>query len=49
MPVLEVSIGDYVLAGGEFAALVMIEAITRLIPGVVGNPPPPVRTPSPVN
>ncbi len=33
----EVSIGDYVLAGGEAAVLVMIEAITRLIPGVVGN------------
>ncbi len=31
------SIGDYVLAGGEVAALVMIEAITRLIPGVLGN------------
>ncbi len=38
MPVLELSIGDYVLAGGEVAALVMIEAITRLIPGVLGNP-----------
>ncbi|MFM8782881.1 MAG: tRNA (guanosine(37)-N1)-methyltransferase TrmD [Actinomycetota bacterium] len=34
----EVSIGDYVLNGGEVAALVMIEAITRLIPGVIGNP-----------
>ena len=34
----EVSLGDYVLAGGEVAALVMIEAVTRLIPGVVGNP-----------
>jgi tRNA (guanine37-N1)-methyltransferase len=34
----EVSIGDYVLGGGEVAALVMIEAITRLLPGVVGNP-----------
>jgi tRNA (guanine37-N1)-methyltransferase len=33
----ELSVGDYVLAGGEVAALVMIEAITRLIPGVVGN------------
>jgi len=33
----EISIGDYVLAGGEVAALVMIEAITRLIPGVLGN------------
>ena len=34
----EVSIGDYVLNGGEVAALVIIEAITRLIPGVIGNP-----------
>jgi tRNA (guanine37-N1)-methyltransferase len=34
----EVSIGDYVLGGGEVATLVMIEAITRLLPGVVGNP-----------
>jgi tRNA (guanine37-N1)-methyltransferase len=33
----EVSLGDYVLAGGEVAALVMVEAITRLLPGVVGN------------
>ena len=38
MPVLELSIGDYVLAGGEVAAMVMVEAITRLIPGVLGNP-----------
>ena len=36
--VREVSIGDYVLAGGEVASLVMIEAITRLIPGILGNP-----------
>ena len=35
--VLEYSIGDYVLAGGEAAALVMIEAAVRLIPGVLGN------------
>jgi tRNA (guanine37-N1)-methyltransferase len=34
----EVSIGDYVLGGGEVASLVMIEAITRLMPGVLGNP-----------
>jgi tRNA (guanine37-N1)-methyltransferase len=34
----EVSIGDYVLGGGEVASLVMIEAITRLKPGVLGNP-----------
>jgi tRNA (guanine37-N1)-methyltransferase len=33
----EISIGDYVLAGGELAALVMVEAVTRLLPGVVGN------------
>jgi tRNA (guanine37-N1)-methyltransferase len=37
MPVSEVSLGDYVLFGGEVAALVMIEAITRLLPGVLGN------------
>ena len=34
----EISIGDYVLNGGEVAALVMIEAIVRLLPGVLGNP-----------
>ena len=33
----EVSIGDYVLAGGELGALVMIEAVARLVPGVLGN------------
>jgi tRNA (guanine37-N1)-methyltransferase len=33
----EVSIGDYVLSGGEAATLVMLEAITRLLPGAVGN------------
>ena len=33
----EWSIGDYVLSGGEFAALVVIDAITRLIPGVLGD------------
>ncbi|MBD8079295.1 tRNA (guanosine(37)-N1)-methyltransferase TrmD [Cellulosimicrobium arenosum] len=36
--VSELSIGDYVLNGGEVAALVMIEAVARLLPGVVGNP-----------
>lgn len=36
--VREVSIGDYVLGGGEVAALVMIEAVVRLLPGVLGNP-----------
>ncbi|MGA0566290.1 tRNA (guanosine(37)-N1)-methyltransferase TrmD [Rathayibacter sp. KR2-224] len=33
-----VSLGDYVLNGGEVAAMAMVEAIARLIPGVVGNP-----------
>jgi tRNA (guanine37-N1)-methyltransferase len=37
MVVDEVSLGDYVLAGGEVAVLVMVEAISRLLPGVVGN------------
>jgi tRNA (guanine37-N1)-methyltransferase len=36
--VLELSLGDYVLNGGEVAAMAMIEAIGRLVPGVVGNP-----------
>lgn len=34
----EISIGDYVLSGGEVAAMVIIEAAARLVPGVVGNP-----------
>lgn len=34
----EVSLGDYVLLGGEVAALAIIEGVTRLLPGVVGNP-----------
>ncbi len=38
MTVRELSIGDYVLAGGEVAVLVIVEAIARLIPGVLGNP-----------
>ena len=38
MPVREVSLGDYVLNGGEVAVLAMLEAVVRLIPGVVGNP-----------
>jgi tRNA (guanine37-N1)-methyltransferase len=33
-----VSLGDYVLNGGEVAAMAVIEAVSRLIPGVVGNP-----------
>jgi tRNA (guanine37-N1)-methyltransferase len=36
--VSEYSIGDYVLNGGEVAALVLVEAVARLLPGVVGNP-----------
>ena len=36
--VREISLGDYVLNGGEVAAMAMIEAIGRLIPGVIGNP-----------
>lgn len=38
MPVDEVSVADVVLAGGEAAALVVVEAVVRLLPGVVGNP-----------
>lgn len=38
MRVDEVSLGDYVLAGGEVAVLVIAEAIGRLLPGVLGNP-----------
>ena len=34
----EVSIGDYILGGGEVAAMVLIEAVSRLVPGVVGDP-----------
>jgi len=34
----EISLGDFVLAGGEVAAAVLIEGIARLLPGVVGNP-----------
>ena len=37
MPVDEVSIGDYVLSGGEPAVLVMVDAVGRLLPGVLGN------------
>lgn len=37
MRVDEVSIGDYVLSGGEVAALVVLEAVVRLLPGVLGN------------
>ncbi|MDT5035546.1 MAG: tRNA (guanine37-N1)-methyltransferase [Micromonosporaceae bacterium] len=37
MPVTEVSLGDYVLFGGEVAVLVVLEAVARLLPGVLGN------------
>jgi tRNA (guanine37-N1)-methyltransferase len=37
-PATEVSIGDYVVNGGEVAALVVVEAVARLLPGVLGNP-----------
>jgi tRNA (guanine37-N1)-methyltransferase len=37
LPAEEVSIGDYVLAGGELAAMVLIDAVVRLLPGVVGK------------
>jgi len=38
MPVDEISVGDVVLAGGDSAALVIVEAVVRLLPGVLGNP-----------
>jgi tRNA (guanine37-N1)-methyltransferase len=53
----EISIGDYVLSGGELAAAVLIDSVARLLPGVLGNPdsarfesfgdhsPPPSHTP----
>jgi tRNA (guanine37-N1)-methyltransferase len=37
LPAEEISIGDYVLSGGELPALVVIEAVTRLVPGVIGR------------
>ena len=37
LPAEEVSIGDYVVAGGEVPALVVLEAVTRLVPGVIGR------------
>ena len=39
----EISIGDYVLAGGEVAAMALIEAVVRLLPGVAGNSEQPHR------
>ncbi len=37
LPAEEISVGDYILAGGETAALVVLDAVARLVPGVVGN------------
>ncbi|MEX2422219.1 MAG: tRNA (guanosine(37)-N1)-methyltransferase TrmD [Actinomycetota bacterium] len=37
LPAEEVSIGDYVLSGGEIPALVVLDAVTRLVPGVIGR------------
>ena len=37
LPAEEISIGDYVLSGGEIPALVLLEAVTRLVPGVIGK------------
>ncbi len=37
LPAEEVSIGDYVLSGGEVPAMVLLEAVTRLVPGVIGR------------
>lgn len=37
LPAEEISVGDYVLSGGEVAALVLVEAVTRLVPGVIGK------------
>jgi tRNA (guanine37-N1)-methyltransferase len=37
LPAEEISIGDYVLSGGELPALVLIEAVSRLVPGVIGK------------
>ncbi|MEA3349166.1 MAG: tRNA (guanosine(37)-N1)-methyltransferase TrmD, partial [Chloroflexota bacterium] len=39
----EISIGDYVLTGGELPALVLIDAVSRLIPGVLGDPEAPQK------
>ncbi len=39
----EISIGDFVLTGGELAALVVIDAVTRLLPGVLGDPDAPAK------
>ena len=39
----EISIGDYVLTGGEIPAMVIVDAVTRLLPGVLGDPSAPVK------
>ncbi|PIY18026.1 MAG: tRNA (guanosine(37)-N1)-methyltransferase TrmD, partial [Elusimicrobia bacterium CG_4_10_14_3_um_filter_49_12_50_7] len=38
LAVRKISIGDFVLSGGEAASMVIIEAVTRLVPGFMGNP-----------
>ncbi len=43
----EISIGDYVLTGGELSAMVVVDAVSRLIPGSWGTANPPAPTPSP--
>ncbi|KAA3643307.1 MAG: tRNA (guanosine(37)-N1)-methyltransferase TrmD [Chloroflexi bacterium] len=39
----EISVGDYVLTGGELAAMILIDAVTRLLPGVLGDPDAPQK------
>jgi len=39
----EISIGDYVLSGGELAAMVLVDAVTRLLPGALGDPGAPLK------
>ncbi|HUV57067.1 MAG TPA: tRNA (guanosine(37)-N1)-methyltransferase TrmD, partial [Dehalococcoidales bacterium] len=39
----EISIGDYVLSGGELAAMVVVDAVVRLLPGVLGSPDSPLE------
>lgn len=34
----EISLGDYILTGGEFAAMILVDSVIRLVPGVIGNP-----------
>lgn len=43
LPIREVSVGDFVLTGGEYAALIIIDAVARLLPGVLGDQTSPVN------